>query len=223
MRIRKSIGFIVLTSCASADAPIIRAEIVDGGAGGASSNSSVSSSSSSSSSSASTGGGGAPACVSCENADGSRLVTRRSVYASDDGFRMVARTFIPFDTLLQETCGAATSEDGVVRCLPSALGSGMDLFFSDAACASTLAHALGTSNTCTANEPKYAIRTIPNADPCQPGVLSVWSFGPKFVGQAYIKTNGACVLSASPNYALYELGSKLSPDMFAPMTVTNEP
>jgi hypothetical protein len=112
----------------------------DGGQGGSSSSTSVSSSvASSGSQGAGTGGAGGSAgglsCDPCQDADGSRIVHRRQVTTTLDGYKRVVEAGM-FDVLRNEACAPTIAADGVLRCLPAGLA--YPSYYADAACTLSL-------------------------------------------------------------------------------------
>lgn len=204
------VSFVLIASCSLDQSVFVKPDP-----------SGASSGESSTSSSAVSGGGGSSgglSCDPCENKDGARIVSRRSITSSDDGFYRVEQLGY-FDTKLNVPCQALLSEDGARRCVPY---TGVAAFYySDSACTVRVIGSL----TCYSLAGIEAI-AVAGQGQCAPSTFQPWSIGPEYLGPVYSLTSGgACndVSSLRPNFKFNSTSGKLPASDFAPMTVESKP
>lgn len=136
---------------------------------------------------------------------GSRL--RMRSYVASDG----AKQFIGWwDTNTQENCGAATAEDGRLRCLPVIYGR---LIFSDADCYGEVIEVVTGSNEATPG----LVRDLGGTN----SSYSVYSPGSEYTGQdVYIRSGTACIQSQRAESFTYYHATKVPPTTFIEFTET---
>lgn len=187
----------------------------DGGMGGASSSSSVASSvASSGSQGAGTGGsgqGGGLSCDPCEDSDGTRIVHRRHVTTTLDGYKHVVEAGM-FDTLRNEACTPMVAADGVSRCLPTSQSP--VLYYADATCSTPIF--LVAVGGCL-KAPVYVGEAVTLPGQCATGTR-VLKLAGEHVGDVYMLSGSACTKFPKPSSAnLYLGGDEVTAGAFAPV------
>lgn len=112
-----------------------------------------------------------------------------------------------YDTMLGEECARYITEDGVMRCIPSRIATGVQ--YSDATCTTPLLVSVQPSDT-TECPSMLALASQQIGE--RRRVVEV---GAKYVGTVYQNTSDTCVqVGTSTDITYYELGATVPPTMF---------
>jgi hypothetical protein len=201
---------LFLLACDTA-APITPEPRPDGGQGGAGGASSVSSSVASSGSQGAGAGdaGGSFSCEPCEDTDGTRIVHRRQVTTTLDGYKRVDDAGM-FDTLRAEPCFPLVAADGVLRCLP--VTTSPKGYYADATCTTPLF--LIMVGVCV-KVPLYVGEGVSFPGECIAGTR-IRKLAGEHVGDVYALVGATCTKVTKPaGFSLYLGGAEVTPGAFA--------
>ena len=112
-----------------------------------------------------------------------------------------------YDTLLGEECARRTTEDGVMRCIPTRIAVGAQ--YSDAACTTHLLQSVQPMDQADCPS-ALVLASQPIGDRYR-----VVQVGAKYLGTVYQNTNGTCVqIGSSTDVSYYDIGATMPADMF---------